>query len=401
MKKKYYDEGLKFKAKQAKIVLVVSLLLIVFLGFYFYSKKTEDLFHYYFFLAMFCIPLLTIIFKTYKLNRSYEKFGGTYIELDPDPGSIGGHLGGILSLQIGAIKNADELAHLKIEMECINNYAISSGSLQRAEEVLLKMTGVPKEYNQRTDINGEHFLTIPFLFNVPKNFPATKLNDESKIIWKISLRNDCPLFNHLDLSFEVPVNIDVQLSQLKVAPFNEIDRKEENEYVSKRELEQLSIALQKSSIKRTHEKNVLTYYFPNFRSKTLSFIFFLTSVVLFSILVSTGFQLVLLFMNLFFTLVFLIITFNSFRLEVDQKNIKTTRTIMLFYKRVQVRPIDQLKIIDTLLSYTVDKGRDVLHYFKIKGTFSDGNQLTLTEAIPHKQNAEVMKNEILAFSQQK
>jgi hypothetical protein len=400
MNKKYYDEDLKFKAKQAKLIFGVSLLLITVVGTHsYFNNSTSSQMQFIFFKAMFSLPLLFIVLKFGKLNLFLKNFGDTYLELDPDPGSIGGQIGGIIRLQTNSIKNEDELKTLKIEIACFHYYAISSGSTQWEGDALLNLAGLPKEFSKKTDINGKYYFTIPFIFDLPQNFPSSHKSQDSQIVWKILLKKENSVLYKFELSFEIPVDKVHRLSQLKVKPFNVINRIQEQEQISIHEIEQLKIALNESSIKRSLESNVLTYYFPNFRFKKLSFLLLIFSSILISILISANFHFILFIFAVIFTSALFLTLFNSLKIDIDKKQIKSTRTLLFFYKIIKNESIEDLTKLDIVLSYTVDKGIDEFHFFKIKGLFAGNRELTIAEGVPHKRNAEVMKKEILDFIQ--
>ena len=79
-------------------------------------------------------PLVGVILLVvaWKMTRAWRRFGVIELELDPFPGSIGGHVGGSLHLT----KLRDSRSAFKVELECVYSYVSGSGDDRSTRETI-------------------------------------------------------------------------------------------------------------------------------------------------------------------------------------------------------------------------------------------------------------------------
>jgi hypothetical protein len=407
MKKHYYDEQFKNKLGQSKKVfffLVFILATSLALGYFHLIKDHDYLIFFYLFLI---IPGLAILIKTlyfYFLNFLY---GDSYLILDPEPGAIGGQVGGTIYLTNNAKPDG-----LSLKIVCLNDYYISSNSFKRKEEVLFSHSGEPTVIKKSDSLNDNTKILIPFIFNIPINLPASKKapakelhsGSEGDIIWRIKIFQKNFFFD-LNCTFEIPVEISTENSSLNVKEMNNIDREREREQqlenLSQIELGIYDLKSITPKMERSKSTSELSYTFPIFRFKQLSlFLLALFSVIilvqLFNSFTFMGFVICL----LFFT-AFVASTFHKLQILITDKDIKSSRTVHSFWSREKIARTSELVSIETKLVFKSGRGIKAKEYYNLIGNFSEGVSFNLAEFIPEQKNAQSLKNEILHFIKKK
>ena len=74
---------------------------------------------------MFPIIGLCLFYVAINKTREWRRFGVTQLQLDPYPGAIGGHVGGIVDLTSSRI---DRSTQFEVTLECIHSRLCGSGS---------------------------------------------------------------------------------------------------------------------------------------------------------------------------------------------------------------------------------------------------------------------------------
>ncbi len=143
----------------------------------------------------FLIGLILVIIAI-RMTLRWQRFGVIELQLDPFPGSIGGHVGGTLLIT----RNTDLNASYQITLECIYSYRVSDGEKSsRREDRLWMEQGLAKAQPVQ---NG---MQLSFRFDVPKDLPEADIKrGNSYYLWRLRLHsvvNGTPL----DRSYEIPV----------------------------------------------------------------------------------------------------------------------------------------------------------------------------------------------------
>lgn len=162
-------------------------------------------------------PMISIglLYFTIKTTKQWLIFGNTLLRLDPFPGSIGGQVGGIISIN----KLHETNAGFRIELSCtrstrstgngifIGNNDHSNKSREYRETIWIRHINAV----QTRTAKG---IDISFKFNVPHNLPSTELTtseqrtifrcSQEHIVWELKLTSKTKI-GKLDRKFEIPV----------------------------------------------------------------------------------------------------------------------------------------------------------------------------------------------------
>ena len=122
---------------------------------------------------------LLMLYKAWQMTREWIHFGVIELELDPFPGSIGGHVGGSLLIT----KTIDFRAPYNIELECVYSYMSGSGdNRSRRENIKWSEQGFAK-----AEATGRG-LRLEFRFDVPEDLPEADVDQtNSYYFWRLRL----------------------------------------------------------------------------------------------------------------------------------------------------------------------------------------------------------------------
>lgn len=138
---------------------------------------------------------LGIVIKLIVDSVSLLKFGVTTLRMDPNPGSIGGQLGG--ALQLGyALQPGDTV---KVTAVCWRHYVRRSGGKSQSSQERYWSDEVAPEVSQQF---GQ--LVLRFTFDVPDTLPPSGKRNDDRFRWQVLLRIDRK-GRDIVRSFTVPV----------------------------------------------------------------------------------------------------------------------------------------------------------------------------------------------------
>ena len=138
---------------------------------------------------------IAIIHWGVKTTREFKKFGALTLELDPYPGSIGGHLGGTLKLPA----SAGAEARYTVSVLCQQSYVKRSGSKRkRRERTVWQVRGPALATLHATGVQ------LAFRFDLPAELAESQQRSGDFHFWKIVLESDHEGIA-LNRAFEVPV----------------------------------------------------------------------------------------------------------------------------------------------------------------------------------------------------
>jgi hypothetical protein len=132
-----------------------------------------------------------------KRTKEWRKFGPTPVELDPFPGSIGGHVGGRIEMPLAY----DSSNKFLLTLTSIHSYMSGSGkNRSRREQVLWQDEVLAHSESTGTGTR------IEFRFDVPtgKKESDADPSDDSYDLWRLNVRADID-GTDLDRSYEIPV----------------------------------------------------------------------------------------------------------------------------------------------------------------------------------------------------
>ena len=151
-------------------------------------------------------PLVGIGLLVWAIRRTLEwrRFGPSPVLLDPFPGSIGGHVGGTIELNLPF----DPDTEFRLTLTNISSYMSGSGDDRSRREKALWQDAIIAHAER-----GGRGTRLTFRFEVPDELQASDAEqDDSYIIWRLNLAADLP-GTDLDRDFELPVYATAQESR--------------------------------------------------------------------------------------------------------------------------------------------------------------------------------------------
>jgi len=172
-------------------------------------------------LAALLFPIIGIglLVWAVKRTREWNRFGATPVILDPFPGSIGGHVGGTIDINMPYASTNKFL----LTLTCIHSYMSGSGD-NRSRQESAKWQDETLAHTESTS-SGTRAV---FQFEVPagsQESDATHEND-SWYLWRLNISADIP-GTDLDRDYEIPAYATARQSRLISA--HKIERSEAEE----------------------------------------------------------------------------------------------------------------------------------------------------------------------------
>jgi hypothetical protein len=135
--------------------------------------------------------------SAFRRSMEWKRFGPAPVTLDPFPGAIGGHIGGIIDIRLPY----DSESKFLLSLTCVNSYVSGSGkSRSRKESVQWQDTQwLPAS-------SGSDGSRLSFRFDVPDNLSesdAQKTGD-SYYLWRLNVKAELP-GTDIDRDYEIPV----------------------------------------------------------------------------------------------------------------------------------------------------------------------------------------------------
>ena len=153
-------------------------------------------------------PLVGIMLIAWAIQRTLEwrRFGPAPLRLDPFPGSIGGHVGGTIDLNLPY----DSEARFELTLTNIHHYVSGSGkNRSRKEKALWQDVQIAHaEY-------GSSGTRLSFRFDVPEGLSESDADPEgdSHDEWRLNLKAELPGAD-LDRDYEIPVYATARQSRM-------------------------------------------------------------------------------------------------------------------------------------------------------------------------------------------
>ncbi|MGB5336666.1 MAG: DUF3592 domain-containing protein, partial [Woeseiaceae bacterium] len=151
-------------------------------------------------------PLVGIGLLTWAMKRVFEwrRFGPAPVRLDPFPGSIGGHVGGTIDLNIPF----DQSTRFQVTLNNLHSYVSGSGKNRSRKETAEwqdKMVAFAEPGSKGT--------RLTFRFDIPEGLsPSDTEHDDSYHIWRLNVRAELSGAD-LDRSYDIPVYATAETSR--------------------------------------------------------------------------------------------------------------------------------------------------------------------------------------------
>jgi hypothetical protein len=168
------------------------------LPFLMYEEVVEK--HNYIALVGLLFTIVGIGMLVWAIRRTMEwrRFGPTPVTLDPFPGSIGGHVGGTIDLNLPF----DSRNEFELTLTNIKSYVSGSGKNRSRKE----KAGWQDSIVAHAESSSTGGTRLSFRFDVPAGLPESdaERDDDSYTIWRLDLGAELEGAN-LDRSFDIPV----------------------------------------------------------------------------------------------------------------------------------------------------------------------------------------------------
>jgi len=151
-------------------------------------------------------PLVGIGLLVWAIRRTLEwrRFGPAPVTLDPFPGSIGGHVGGTIDLNLPF----DPAARFHLTLTNIYSYESGSGK-NRSQKEKAKWQDTIVAHAEP----GGKGTRLQFRFDVPEGLHESDVeHDDSYYLWRLNLRAELP-GTDVDRDYELPVYATAQQSR--------------------------------------------------------------------------------------------------------------------------------------------------------------------------------------------
>ena len=151
-------------------------------------------------------PLIGIGLLAWAIRRTLEwrRFGPSPVVLDPFPGSIGGHVGGTIDLNLPF----DPQVEFRLTLTNVNSYMSGSGDDRSRREKARWQDAVIAHAEP-----GRRGTRLAFRFDVPEDLqPSDAEQDDNYILWRLNLAADLP-GTDLDRDYVLPVYATAQESR--------------------------------------------------------------------------------------------------------------------------------------------------------------------------------------------
>ncbi len=138
---------------------------------------------------------LVLIYFAIKSTMEWKRFGRSPLTMDPFPGSIGGHVGGSIALNM---PYKSRLVY-KVTLSCVHSYVSGSGkNRSRRESAKWQDEGYA---HLQPAANGSK---LEFRFDVPEGLPVSEEHSNNYHLWRLHLLAEMEGAD-LDRNFEIPV----------------------------------------------------------------------------------------------------------------------------------------------------------------------------------------------------
>lgn len=142
-------------------------------------------------------PLIGIGLLVWAIRRTLEwrRFGAAPVTLDPFPGSIGGHIGGTIDLNLPF----DPAARFQLTLNNVQSYMSGSGK-NRSRKEKAKWQDVLAAHAEP----GANGTRLTFRFDVPEGLDASDAErDASYHLWRLNLQAELP-GTDVDRDYDIP-----------------------------------------------------------------------------------------------------------------------------------------------------------------------------------------------------
>jgi len=325
-------------------------------------------------------PLVGIGLLTWAMRRTFEwrRFGAAPVELDPFPGSIGGHVGGTIDINLPY----DSTAQFSLTLTNLHSYVSGTGkNRSRKESAEWQDTQVAHV------TSGSKGSRLSFRFDVPEELSesAADKREDAYYLWRLNVKADLEGAD-FDRDYEIPVYATSEQSK-HLSEFSIRQAKTEQRQIDAGAIEKL--------INLTHDATGKSMVFPMGRNLASGF----GGMLFGSIFAGAGWFLIASegqwFMGAIFggvgSLIFisgLYYIFNSLEVEQNGSDIRTTRRILgIPVKQKVMRRAEFVRFKKKASSTTQSGSKHVIQY-SVSAIDSNGQKMVMGEGFKGAGQAE-------------
>ena len=319
---------------------------------------------------------LGLLYWAIKKTKEWKRFGTTLLTMDPYPGSINGHVGGHIQLNMPY----DPKLKYKVTLNCVYSYSSGSGkNRSRHQTVKWQDQGYAK-----VKPAGQNIF-LQFCFDVPDNLPISEEVSDSYHLWRLDLESEMD-GTDLNRSFEIPVYNTQQHQTQIYSEFNSAEYQPIG-------VDKLTI---QSLIPLKSNSSTPDIYYPMFRKPAMS----LSLTLIGGIFLGVGlflwqqaakddwtFSFVLFFMSSVFSFFGGAIliggiysAFNSLHIKLDGFNLHYKRKFLMFTLKNISIPYSEINDVNAKISSTSNTGRKHKVNYKVYANVNR-DKFTLAEQI--------------------
>jgi len=325
-------------------------------------------------------PLVGIgmLYSAIKQTKAWLALGPTPLCLDPFPGSIGGHVGGLIDTNISY--NANN--RFEVTLSCCKSYISGSGKDRKRKESVVWQT----EGFCQPEV-GPQGTRLSFRFDVPDNLPESDpKNQERYHLWRLSLSAtlDGPDLNR---SFEIPVfktgTQSASIEQCSIQHQHMQERAEEGIY---------SIA------NINNIADGIELYFPAFQRPSFGISFSVFGLIFVAAGLFAGhhgapsiFPIVFTLIGGLFTLAGIFYLAKSLRVQATSNGIRTRRYLFGYPITSKYLAKDELNNIEIKKKGSSQSGTKTTVIYNLIAHGKDGSKLVLAERLNLRAEADKLK----------
>lgn len=149
-------------------------------------------------LAGLILPLVALMLLVSALRQTlgWLRFGGVELRLDPDPGAVGGDVGGFILLRLGFRPER----RFQVSLSCTRSYVDPDSHKHRQRHALVWQ----RDGWAAAERAGGNRTRLRFRFEVPEGLPPSGGSGDDRHVWQLHLRARLPGAD-LDRLYQIPV----------------------------------------------------------------------------------------------------------------------------------------------------------------------------------------------------
>ena len=344
---------------------------------------------------------LFLIKKSWQMTREWNRYGIIEFEMDPFPGSIGGHVGGSL-----LIKNVqDYTTPYQIELECVYSYVSGSGDNRSRRENIKWAEG-----GRAKVVNAANGVILKCRFDVPEHLPESNIEQQGDYyFWRLKVSADLSGIQ-LNREYNIPVfKTQTESKYIRHDVSAQVEEMRENKALESQAAinsgDFASTALARAfKFKDKGRKQV--FYFPMFRNKVLTFfaLIFVGGFDFAAYSITDGFgdgsimSIGMFIFSIPFALVGLIasiatiyLSFNNLTTILVDRKIKVLRRLFIFPVKYSVIEADSIKKIEIKSTGSTGEGVKQIKHYKLISILKTFKKVTIAEDIDGEDLANQLK----------